>query len=427
MNIVFFSTSAINFEKEKLNVRQFPSCKESFDKIAERFCEHNFFCVTQKPGDFLIDLEEGHFVNKCKKVTYIIDKGISALETADAICSCKPDLVIEAGFWAVPFDWLCIKNAMVSDILKERNIKVIAHSVKGAMICFSKEKTHETLKRLSVNTADYVYVNHQLFWCAGSKGKVRENVYKDAVLHQIKKLKFPVVIKDTTGLSSYGMEVCKNFEEVRQYLSSKRNNSDRLVETLIKGQQFGCEVYVCNGKINVFNPLEFSVNKYGITSPKFSIKKGPVFDKKYNLSELKIILEKIASELELDGVFQVDLVFAEGKWFVIEINPRLSGMSWTYAAALKKSPVELLLENALGILSFDKMDFALNFKLPLLQKSLVEKLSLEKDVSYVHQVENLNARQEREKGYLEVVLAGESLERLEEKYKILKEKFEQGE
>uniref|UniRef100_UPI0025EA099E ATP-grasp domain-containing protein n=1 Tax=Treponema sp. TaxID=166 RepID=UPI0025EA099E len=271
---------------------------------------------------------------------------------------------------------------------------------------------------------DCVYVNHQLFWCAGNKGKVRENVYKDAILFKISQMEYPLVIKDTTGLSSYGMEVCRTFEEAKAFLCSKRNNSDRVVEHLIEGRQLGAEVYCCDGKMTFFSPLEFSVNKYGITSPKLSIKKGPVNRKDFCLEALEACLKKIAEAFKFNGVFQVDLVFAEGKWYVIEINPRLSGMSWTYSAALGKSPVELLLENALGLLDVRDMEYTINFKLPLQEISILEDIYREEGVRFVHQVENLAARQEREKGYLEVVLCGKSLEFIENKYKLLKERFD---
>ena len=428
MNIVFFSTSAVHFEKEKLKVTQIPSCKENFDAIVKRFPEHKFFCVTQKPGDFLLDLDGSELKEKCEGVTYIVDSGISAEDTAAAVMKCSPDVAIAATFWNVPFDWQGMKDSMTAEILERNGVKVFAHPVKSSLVCFDKARTHEVLQKTGIDVAPSVYVNHQLFWCAGNKGKVRENVYKDSVLFEIAKLKFPVVIKDTTGLSSYGMEVCTSFDEVKRFLCSKRNNSDRVVEQLICGQQFGTEVYCRERNCVVFNPLEFSVNKYGITSPKLSIKKGPVTDEKYKIGELKKLLQKIADELKLNGVFQVDLVFSEGKWFVIEINPRLSGMSWTYAAALKKSPLELLLENALGLLNENQvcreMMYTVNFKLPLQDEGTLKDISVRNHVCYVHQIENLAARQEREKGYLEVVLCSDDMADIEKEYVSIKSEFD---
>ena len=92
-------------------------------------------------------------------------------------------------------------------------------------------------------------------------------------------------------------------------------------------------------------PFEFSVNQYGITSPKQSIKLGPC-----KLPEaLRNMMLKLAEKLELRGCAQVDLILdSEGEWHIIEINPRLSGMSYTYACMLGVSVFELMYKAAVN-------------------------------------------------------------------------------
>ena len=79
------------------------------------------------------------------------------------------------------------------------------------------------------------------------------------------------------------MVVASTYNQVISFLSSKRYNSDRIIEEYIEGLQFGTEIHGTNGKYIVHNPYLFSVNKYGITSPKQSVKIGPVCDKKYKI------------------------------------------------------------------------------------------------------------------------------------------------
>ena len=83
-------------------------------------------------------------------------------------------------------------------------------------------------------------------------------------------------------------------------------------------------------------PFSLSVNQYGITSPKLCRKEGPLTDQSdqsYKLDQLYSELTRLAEFLKLQGPAQVDLVWGGGKWYIIEINPRLSGMTTTYAAA----------------------------------------------------------------------------------------------
>ena len=56
------------------------------------------------------------------------------------------------------------------------------------------------------------------------------------------------MIKETSGLSSYGMDVVTTFNQARHVLLSKKNNGDRVVEEFLDGISFGIEVYGTDGK-----------------------------------------------------------------------------------------------------------------------------------------------------------------------------------
>ena len=140
------------------------------------------------------------------------------------------------------------------------------------------------------------------------------------------------------------------------------------------------------------------------------------------MEELNKILKKIAESLDFEGITQVDLVFAQKKWFVIEINPRLSGMTASYAAMQNMTIFERILKTA-GIQNKNeqKENFVLNIKFPLLTEEEMTKLSKKSFVKQVYQTENLAAKQEREKGYCEVILTSPAKENLSHNIKELAE------
>ena len=230
------------------------------------------------------------------------------------------------------------------------------------------------------------------------------------------------------------MDVLENFSQVHDWLRSKKFTSDRIVEEFIKGEQFGTEIESILSKPiqpkknngcflhKILPPMIFSVNKYGITSPKQSVKLGPVTKPEYKMEELNKILKKIAESLDFEGITQVDLVFAQKKWFVIEINPRLSGMTASYAAMQNMTIFERILKTA-GIQNKNeqKENFVLNIKFPLLTEEEMTKLSKKSFVKQVYQTENLAAKQEREKGYCEVILTSPAKENLSHNIKELAE------
>lgn len=417
MRILFYNSTSNHFDGTKINTKTYPSYKEQFDNLTRKYPQHEFFVVSQLPASFLVDMDGNDIIGFSDNVTYCIarDDQNTPEQLAALILEQNPDIAIALTFWTEPFDWLTIKDGMIAEILQNHGVKVICNSAQTGLECFDKFRTHCILKNLGLNAAKAVYVHHWLFMCAGTKGIVKENIYAEHVLNEIKKLHYPVIIKDTVGLSSYGMQVVDTYEEAEHFLFSKRNNSDRIVEEYIPGLQFGTEIYGTNGEYFVQPPFMFSVNKYGITSPKQSIKLGPITSEEFNIKNLEQDLKKLAQNLGFSGIAQVDLVFSAGKWYIIEINPRISGMTQTYAAAQKKSIFEILTEQALGTFCSEAkdMNYTMNFKMPLLAAEKIEKLRELPFISYITQIENYAATQKREVGYCELILStSESFEEL---------------
>lgn len=402
MKIILYSTNSNHFDENSYFIKNIPSWNKQKKSLQKKYPEYQFIFITQKPALFLADINESENLN-----TYFVETKNSD-EFAAEIASFNPDVVIAASFWVTPYDWLPIKDAIIAEKLRDMGIKTICHPVETTAICFDKNKTHNFLSKHNFNIAKAVFVDHDLFFCAGSKKEVIDNVYKEYILNQIKKLNFPLIIKDTVGLSSYGMEVVHTFGEAKNYLSSKKNNSDRIVEELIKGEHFGCEIYGTKDNYFVMPPFSFSLNQYGITSPKLSKKTGPVTDSKYKIDELKQELQRLADVLELNGIAQVDLVFSDNKWYIIEINPRMSGMTTTYAASMKKSVYELIIDFLITPPSSDftpELFPTCNQKTPVQSEEEIEELKKRPDVIQICQVEDKSAKQLRETGYCEIILS----------------------
>ena len=98
-------------------------------------------------------------------------------------------------------------------------------------------------------------------------------------------------------------------------------------------------------------------------------------------------------------------------------------MSKLYSVLSEKSLMEIfinLIEENFIQEKFLKNNFAINFKIPLLQKNQFDELSKNPNVKYLNQMENLIAKQEREKGFCQVVL---SSKKSFEELKILFDEF----
>lgn len=447
MRILFYSTNSNYFDGTKFYYKNFPLNRTTIEEFCRQFPEHEFIFATQLPGMFILDLENNEIKQKAECATYAILQKDEPLELAEEIASYKPDAVIAATFWTTPYDWLPVKDALVAQELNSLGIKTYCHSTETAVNCFDKWRTHQTLEKLNViEMPKAVYVHHALFINGGNRRELKHNVYRQSVIQQIKSLRFPVVIKDTVGLSSYGMDVIHSYQDALVYLNSKRNTSDRIVEEYIYGTQFGAEIYGTPGKTadgSADNSADsyyispvfmFSVNRYGITSPKQSVKLGPVTSEKFHINELREQLKLLAQKMHFEGAAQVDLVYSEekSKWYLIEINPRLSGMSQTVAASINKNIFALLLENTLfaesacaSATDTSCAKYVFDFKLPLLTEEQFEAVKKFPPLKYICQTENLAARQLREQGFCEIIFgATDSLDELKQNLEQLKKEYD---
>lgn len=431
MRILFYSTNSNIFDGEKTNLQTRPLLKKQWEDLAASHPEDTFMIATQLPGMFLVDVKGNGILEEADNVEYHFIEEDNEQKIADFLASLKPDIALAATFYTPPFDWLGIKDSIVAKKMREQGIKTICHPLESEVVCFDKWRTHQAFEKFGVPCAKAVYFNHELFINGGSRREIKSNVYKAAFFEELKSLKYPVIIKDTTGLSSYGMDVAQSFEEAKSIILSKKTTSSRIIEEMIQGGQFGLEAVrtIENGKsrVRVFPPFKFSVNKYGITSPKQSVKVGPVLDsEKYCLGALNNTIRSLCEKMGLEGSANFDLVFNEDKkeWFVLEINPRLSGMTTTYASSMGKSISEMLLEIAEGKVEEQQVFRpAMNIKFPLLSAEKIEKAASLPFVDFVNQQENLGARQLREKGYSEMIFSAGSFAGLKANLNTLRETF----
>ena len=429
MHIVLYSSNSNFYDYDNFSIKYFPACRKQFDRLFQANPHLKITVVSKIPAMFLVDFVNNEISEKAENVNYELN-GIreNPEETAAFIASLKPDLAVAATFWVTPLDWLSLNDSIIGSYLEKNKIKAWYHPLDTVKKCFDKNQTFEFLKANNFNHAKAVYVHHNLYWSERNHKEIKTNYYKNTVLDEIKNLTYPLIIKDTTGLSSYGMEVVKTFGEAKTFLNSKRNNSDRMVEEFIKGIPFGLEIWGDENNYFITPPLMFSTNKYGITSPKQSIKAGPVNYNDYNVHELNKDMLKLARLLHFKGIAQVDLMFEpESKnWFIIEINPRLSGMTQTYGALYNSSIPEILYKISSSDFSiFKSDDFVLNIKFELLDKNIIDEISALNFVKYISQTEDKAAKQEREKGYCEIVISGKSKEDLTNNLNKLEKEFGQ--
>lgn len=410
MRIVFYSTAA-NVSQDKTVLRtHLPSRAQEWERLCTQFPEHEFFVVAQPPAPFLLDIQNGTVTPHIHSVQcFVCAPSLTGREVAEKIAALQPDLAIAAGGWLPPFDWFSLNDALVAQRLRDLGIAVLCHSVHTTLTCLHKYTMQIFFEQHGFCAPKTLFIQHDLFFSERRCKEIERNVYKEYILQTLETLRYPVVVKDTAGLSSYKMEVLVSAKMARAFLLSGKNNADKIVQEYVTGLHCGVELYCNNDFVWIFPPFLFSVNKYGLTSPKQSVKVGPVHTLGKNpqiVQNLYAEIKRLAQLLGLNGPAQIDLIFDGKNWHFLEVNPRLSGMTETISASAGLSYLEIMLRTALKKKMPENNAFVCNIKLPLRSANDLETLYKEVGVLRVYQIQNSAARQEREKGYAELIFGG---------------------
>ncbi len=379
MKIVFYNTSSKDVTSRS-SAMFYPKRADIWDDLADHYPEHEFYFVTSNGGGILLDITNGEISVYPKKVKYVITNSRdSADEIADIIISLNPDAAIEISTANTPIDWNFIKDSLVAEKLREKGIRTISHTLFSSLAFYDKWRSSMALRNYGFNVAESVFVHNDQYWAEREIKNMTNNVYKEYILYKISRLNYPVIIKGTIGAGSTGIEIAQSFEEAKAVLNSENNNADLIVEEMIQGENIGTDIFGADGQYHVPSAYFNSTTDKNISDPYHQIKFGPITAERYNLKEMQESLIKLANDFKFGAGANVDLIFKDGKWYIIEVNPRWSGMTTTAAAAEGRNPLVIYAESVFGSSSkysdVENLKYTLNFKIPEIDEETFNRLS----------------------------------------------------
>jgi hypothetical protein len=215
----------------------------------------------------------------------------------------------------------------------------------------------ETLKNNGLPTPEKM-----IFGVDGSLAEVKRAIRST--------LNFPVVFKPADGVSCGGLSIVKEDAHVEAAIAKVRAESARkhfIVQEFIRGKAVSVSL-LCTGA----EALAISLNKQNIklaTPEAASVYEGGVVPFDHPLKgEAFTLAEKAAGSFAgLRGYVGVDLVLAEDKPFVVDVNPRLTtsyvGLSRVAGFNVAEAMVNAVLKNKLparrennGFVCFSKVE-----------------------------------------------------------------------
>jgi carbamoylphosphate synthase large subunit len=154
-------------------------------------------------------------------------------------------------------------------------------------------------------------------------------------------INYPFIIKKPNSLSGKGTKLIKSYNDIK-YL----NFSELIVQEFLYGEEIGVEIYSTSKGSIIFPIISMDKLNYHV-NPQTKLRIGPYNLEKQYSEYIYSIIKKVETLLKPVGNWQMDLAIANGKVYVLEINPRLGGLSHLSYSITGVNPHELdILQNS---------------------------------------------------------------------------------
>ena len=386
--VVLYSSNTKKRESSS-NCEVFPKWHEQWDASALAHPDVELTLVVQLNGRYFLDILGGAVTKlpeRIKVVTLEMDASID--DFIEAVKACEPDIAVAMTGPVSGYDWNGVRDAVIADGLRKSGIECICCSMQTAMDCFDKCRTHRLLKDHGFNVSEAVYINHELFTATKHEKSSTVNGYQESVLWKIRELGMPVVIKGSTGSSSMGIHISNDFEDARSYLLSDKFCEDVIVEKKFSGEEFSLEIHGCPGNYTVTPPYRiFWYNNSDVNDPLGlkTLKYGPMTGEKYRVGELMSEMERLAGLMQLTGIVDIDLFFVDGKWYILELNGRWSGVTTLTTASQGRRPYDVYIdqvsEHKCGYSDLSDLKYCCQFKMPKAASAVLDEMVRSGDVT----------------------------------------------
>ncbi len=392
--VVLYSSKSKHRDKGS-NCTVYPKWADQWDQMADRHPELDITLVVQLNGRYFLDIRDGELVRAPKRVHLeILPMEAKIPEFVETVSGLSPDIAIAMPGPVSGYDWNGIRDAAIAEGLRRKGIETICYTGRTALDCFDKWRTQQVLQANGFRTPEGLYLHHELFRSEKLGAVSTGNVYQEYILYQVENMEMPVVIKSTTGSSSMGIHVAKDYEDAKAYLLSEKLTEDVLIQEFLPGEEYGMEVhgskgnYIISPPFRIFNTVEGQLNDpLGATTLKY----GPILDEELKVEELRKELRRLAEVMEFSGIIEVDLIRAKGEWYILEINNRWSGLTTLITASQGRLPYDVYMEQyepgKIDLNDTKKLTFACQFKMPGAENEALEKIAAEDSVISVIQYE----------------------------------------
>jgi pyrrolysine biosynthesis protein PylC len=214
-----------------------------------------------------------------------------------------------------------------ADVTVEKDLSGILGNVDFIVPALENDNALRSLTRWSRNTGVPLAFDPEAYAVSSSKLK-SARIFKEIGLPipaPWPQCKFPVLAKPSQGSGSKGVRVFQDLDSLKNWFSSEFPPSDWVLEEFLDGSQHSLEVVGRPGNYRVLQVTDLYVDQ------NFDCKRviAPSNLPLNLIAEFEKLSLTIAETLNLHGIMDVEVIFSQGEFKVLEIDARLPSQTPT--------------------------------------------------------------------------------------------------
>ncbi|QBQ07785.1 carbamoyl-phosphate synthase large subunit [Spiroplasma gladiatoris] len=193
--------------------------------------------------------------------------------------------------------------------LDQKNVKILGTSLASLDAAESREKFENLLKKLDI---------------LQPMGKTVFD--KESALKIAEKIGYPILLRPSYVLGGQAMHIVNNQSEFYSYIDNaiyESNNNGVLIDKYIQGKEYEIDL-VSDGKEVYIPGIMEHIEKAGVHSGDSMAVYPPQYLSKEMEEKILTTSKKIALELKVVGIINIQFIIKDNDLFVIEVNPRSS-------------------------------------------------------------------------------------------------------
>lgn len=272
---------------------------------------------------------------------------VSARELADRLLEWGADGVISL---SLP-DENTVRDSVVKAILEPHGVPVLVSAPDTVRVLSDKWATKQLLEQYGLRTPVAIALDGDLLNGRG----LRMPAYPDYVRWKANDIGYPLMAKPLWDCMGHGIEFLQGPMSLEAYLESP-HEGNALLESCIAGEICSVEIVGANGRYLVQplswmglagGPVEFAFGQVRYSTARSEA------DNSFLATATS--LTALLTDLRVEGAVCVDMIYADGLFWILEINPRVSGATGLGVVASGINTYGCLLDILLGRWA-DRMD-----------------------------------------------------------------------